>query len=188
MSAFVDIMRPRQKALGYIVDVLAIMSGVLLLVGSSYVALPLSWTPVPITLQTFVIFLLGACLGSKRGTLAVLLYLIEGVYGMPFFASGGAGWGAILGPTGGYLVGFGIATFCIGWLLEKGCRKQFLTTGMAMLLGLGIIYTCGTLWLALFVGFPSAIMLGMVPFFAADLIKLIMAATLVSQGWKLIKF
>lgn len=187
MLAFVDVIRPKQKLKALCFDALVIMLGSLLLALSSQVVIPLGFTPVPITLQTWAVLLLGACLGSKRGMLAAVLYLVQGMCGVPLFAQASCGWAVLTGATGGYLVGFCFAAFCVGWLLEQGLRFHFVKTLAAMSAGMVIIYAMGVLWLAHFIGVEQAIYLGVVPFLVVDAIKVVLAAILVPTVWKFLR-
>ncbi|HVB61948.1 MAG TPA: biotin transporter BioY, partial [Ktedonobacteraceae bacterium] len=117
----------------------------------AHVAFPLPFTLVPVTLQTLAVLLTGAALGSKRGGLALLLYLAEGAVGLPVFSpipAGPAGLAALLGVTAGYLWAFPIAAFVTGWLCERRLDRSFLTSALAMLPGTLIIYLIGVTWLA----------------------------------------
>ncbi len=115
----------------------------LILLGSLFVAalaqarIYLPFTPVPITGQTFAVLLIGAVLGSRRGAAAIGLYIAEGALGLPFFAGGNAGWAALAGPTGGYLIGFIAAAFLVGLLTERGLDRRFRTALPAFLTGSG---------------------------------------------------
>ena len=95
-------------------DILLILLGALLVAALAQVEIPLPFTPVPITGQTFGVLLVGAALGSKRGALSLVSYLSMGVLGLPFFAGGAHGWDIVIGATGGYLIGFVIAAYVIG--------------------------------------------------------------------------
>ena len=156
---------------------------------SARVSIPLWFTPVPITLQTFVVMLAGAALGSRRGALVMLLYLAEGASGLPVFAAGG-GWAYLItSPTAGYLWSYPIAAFVVGLLAERGLDRSFLTSIFAMLAGTIIIYALGVSWLALLlhIGIDKAFVLGMWPFIPGDLIKVVVAALLLPAAWSIIR-
>lgn len=122
MTSFVDVIRPvRSKPIAFAYDTGCILFGSLFLALFSQLAIPLWFSPVPLTMQTFAVLLLGALLGSKRGPLAVALFLAEGACGLPFFAGGTAG---ISGATAGYLIGFVLCAFLVGFLLERGWKKK----------------------------------------------------------------
>lgn len=171
---------------GAIPDVVLVVGGSLLLALCAQISIPLWFTPVPITGQTLGVLLVGAALGSRRGSLSVVLYLIEGGFGLPFFAGGGSGWAAISGPTGGYLVGFIFAAYAVGWLAERGWDKRFLTAAMAMFVGEILIYAFGVSRLAYFVGVENALPFGLFPFIPGDAIKLALAALALPSTWKLV--
>ncbi|PKM92701.1 MAG: BioY family transporter [Elusimicrobia bacterium HGW-Elusimicrobia-4] len=132
------------------------------------VRIPLPFTPVPLTLQTFFVLLSGAYLGKKLGGLSQFLYFLLGGLGLPLFTSVGALWG----PTGGYIFGFIIASWFVGFLIEKKIKVFY-----AFLLGDLLLLSCGAVNLSFFVGsFKNAIILGVFPFIVGDLLK-IFAAT-----------
>jgi biotin transport system substrate-specific component len=133
--------------------------------------------------------LTAAALGSRRGALAMLLYLAEGASGLPVFAVGG-GWAYLIaGPTAGYLWSYPIAAFVVGFLCERGLDRSFLTSIFAMLPGTVIIYALGVSWLAfmLHIGLGKAFVLGMLPFIPGDLIKMVVAALLLPTAWSIVR-
>lgn len=150
------------------------------------IAFPLWGTPVPITLQTLAVLLTGAALGSKRGALAMLLYMGLGSVGLPFFAGGSSGFPLF---TGGYLIGFVIAAFVVGWLCERGLDRSLLTSAIAMVPGSVLIYLIGATWLgfALHVTASVAFAEGVAPFIIGDLLKLVVATLLLPLAWALIR-
>lgn len=144
--------------------------------------------PVPITGQTLGVLLTGALLGSRRGALAVLLYLAEGAMGLPVFSGGAAGIARFLGPTGGYLIGFASAAAVVGWLAERGWDRSIVWAALAMVIGNLVIYLFGVTWLAIFLGnLQQAIVGGLLPFIAGDLIKVALAAIALPGGWMLVR-
>ena len=167
-------------------DACLIVGGSLLLALCAQISIPLWFTPVPITGQTLGVLLIGAALGSRRGALAIILYLIEGGSGLPFFAGGGSGWTAFSGPTGGYLIGFVAAAYVVGWLAERGWDRRFWTAAAAMLAAEFVIYLFGVPWLAYFVGPGDALPKGMYPFIPGDIIKLVIAALVLPSTWNLV--
>lgn len=184
MTAFVDVIRPiESKPLGYAYDCLCLILGSFFLAALSQLAIPLWFSPVPLTMQTFAVLLIGALLGSKRGSLAVVLYLIEGATGLPFFAGGTSG---ISGVTAGYLLGFVVCAFLVGFLLEKGWRESYKGTLLALILGSLAILLSGFLWLSLYVGPSTAFAIGVYPFLIGDAVKLVAATAIIASGWKLI--
>ena len=143
----------------------------------------LPWTPVPVTLQPLAVFLLGAALGSRRAALAMSLYLIEGASGLPFYAGGAAGPAHLVGPTGGYLVGFVPAAFVTGWFAERGWDRTPIRTAVAMLAGSALLFACGLAQLALWVGREQVLRVGLYPFVVGDLLKIAVAALLLPALW-----
>ncbi len=145
--------------------------------------------PVPITGQTFAVLLAGAVLGSRRGALSMLTYLGIGLSGAPFwFALGGPiGAARLVGPTGGYLIGFVAAAFVVGWLAERGWTRRIWTTAAAMLIGCAVYYGFGLAWLSHFMPQEQVLALGLQPFLAGDAIKIALAASALPLAAKLIE-
>jgi biotin transport system substrate-specific component len=167
---------------GALKDVLAVVGGSLFLALCAQLAIRLPFSPVPITAQTFAVLILGALLGSRRGALSVAVYLAEGVAGLPFFAGGGSGPLWLLGPTGGYLAGFVAAAWVVGWLSERLSDGSMASSLVVMLAGNATIYLFGLPWLARFVAADGALSLGLLPFLPGDLIKIGLAALVLSQS------
>ncbi len=169
-------------------DSLLVVGSSILFALSAHVSIPLPFTPIPFTLQPLAVVLIGAALGSKRGALAALLYLIEGATGLPVFAKGG-GLLYLLGPSAGYLWSYPIACFVVGWLCERGLDRRFLTSTLAMLPGILIIYVIGVSWLAVayHLSLMQAIIEGMLPFIAGDLVKVVIAAALLPSLWQILR-
>lgn len=155
---------------------------------SAQVAIPLPFTPVPVTAQTLAVLLIGAVLGSARGALAILTYLAEGTARLPVFAGGKAGLAWLAGPTGGYLIGFVVAAFVTGYLAERKWDRNILTSFLAMLMGNVIIFIFGLLILQSYVGVDKVLALGFYPFILGDMVKLALATILLPVGWKILKF
>lgn len=147
----------------------------LVLIACSQVRIPLPFTPVPITGQTFGVLVLGALLGSRYGTSVVIAYVLQGLIGLPVFAGWKGGIAVVFGPTGGYIVGFIFAAFLVGWLLERSWSRRLDLTFAALLIGNAVIYAFGLPWLALFVGWDQVLQMGLIPFLPGDLVKLLMA-------------
>jgi biotin transport system substrate-specific component len=183
---YADILRPSVKRQALLYDAILVLAGSLLIGLSARLAIRLPFSPVPITGQTMAVLLAGALLGSRRGALSVLAYLGEGMAGLPVFAGGAGGIAHLAGPTGGYLAGFVLAALVVGWLAERGWDRHPGTTALAMLLGNAAIYALGLPWLAAFVGGERALVLGLYPFLAGDLLKLALAAALLPVGWKVV--
>ncbi len=143
---------------------------------------------VPLTLQTLAVLLTGAVLGSRRGALALLLYLGQGAAGLPVFAGGAGGIAHLVGPTAGYLIAFPLAAGLVGLLAERGWDRHILWTVLAMILGNLVIYLLGVSWLAIYLGsLRSAIANGMLPFLLGDLIKIAIAAGVLPGAWTLVR-
>jgi biotin transport system substrate-specific component len=162
--------------------------GTLLLTASAKIQVPF-W-PVPMTMQTFVVLFLGAALGARLAAATVLLYLVEGAVGLPVFAGTpekGIGLAYMMGPTGGYLVGFVAAAYLVGWLAEHGWGRSVLRLFVAMLIGHVVIFAFGVLWLAQLIGLEKAWIAGVTPFYAATLFKTALGACLVPALWQLVK-
>ena len=160
--------------------------GSLALWASAKVQVPL-W-PVPISMQTFVVLCLGAALGSRLGAATVLLYLAEGAAGLPVFAGTpekGIGLAYMAGPTGGYLAGFVVAAFAIGWLAERGYDRSVWKLAAAMTLGHVIILGMGFAWLSQFLGVGKAWALGVAPFYWATVVKTALGALAMTAAWSL---
>jgi biotin transport system substrate-specific component len=168
-------------------DILLVVTGSLFVAAMAQVRIPLPFTPVPLTGQTFAVLLAGAALGSRRGTASMLLYLLLGVIGLPVFAGGSAGLAILAGPTGGYLVGFIVAAWLVGRMAEHQLDRKIRSMWKVFLAGEAVIYLFGLAWLSLFVGFQHVLVAGFLPFIPGDLVKLA-AATLALPGmWKLVE-
>lgn len=183
-----DIVRPSSKRLALLFDVAVILVGSLIIALTAQIAFPLPFTPVPVTGQTFGVLLIAALLGSKRGTLAVITYLIEGMAGLPFFAGASAGTLILAGASGGYLIGFIFAAFIVGFLAERGWDRHFGSTLLMMLSGTVVLFFFGILWLAQLTGFHDVFYLGVMPFIAGAAFKIVLAALLLPSGWKAMNY
>ena len=142
--------------------------------------------PVPMTLQPLAILMIAMLCGRNTSVASVTLYLLQGIIGLPVFAYGG-GLPYLLGPTGGFLFGFLVASILVGELADRGWGKKIILSILAMLLGMFAIYFFGILQLSLIKGFDYAIINGMKPFIIGDFYKLLLAALVVPQIWKLVK-
>ena len=151
------------------------------------VRIPLPFSPVPVTAQTFFVLLPGALLGSRLGALTVLAYLTEGLAGLPVFAGGMTGASRLLGPTGGYLLGFVVAAFVAGWLAEHGWDRRVGSALLMMLAANAAIYAVALPYLAVFVGSGNTLALGLYPFIAGDIVKTLAATALLPMGWELLR-
>ena len=167
--------------------VLAVLGSIALWI-SAKIQVP--FYPIPMTMQTLIILLIGTAFGWRLGAATVLLYLAQGAAGLPVFAGTpekGIGLAYMFGPTGGYLFGFILAASLVGWLAERGWDRSVLMTGLAMLLGNVAIYIPGLIWLGSIVGWDKPVLQwGMTPFLLGDATKLLLAALLLPCAWKLI--
>lgn len=159
--------------------VAGIVAGSLLMALGAHVALPVPWSPVPLTGQTFALPLVVALLGARGATISLVLYLAEGVAGLPVFApvaGGMAGIARLFAPSAGYLIAFPIAAYVTGWLFDRGLWRTFLGRAAAIAAGSAIVLAGGASWLAHFVGIELAFALGVAPFLIGDAVKTLLAA------------
>ena len=177
---------PKHQISTQLRDLALVLGGSLFIALSSQVAVPLPFSPVPVTGQTLAILLIGIILGARRGALSVLLYLIEGVMGLPVFAGGAFGVARLVGPTGGYLWGFVLAAFVVGLLAERGWGRRMYSALVAMLIVNAIISLVGLPWLARFVGIDRVLPLGLYPFIVGDLLKVALATVTFAAGQKML--
>ena len=149
----------------------------------AYIKIPIPIGPVPITLQILFIFLAGAMLKSKWGTISMVVYLLLGFVGIPVFAGGASGLGVLFGPTGGYLIGFVAAAFVIGFLSDQVGTSNVLRNAVYMTIGLGVIYLFGVTQLVIVADLTpmQAIGAGMLPFLIGDFLKIAAAAYIASK-------
>ena len=205
LGDFLVPIRLGERAASWQRHLLMVVIGALIIVLGARVSFYLPGNPlVPVSLQTFGVLFGGALLGFRRGTAAVVLYLLLGVVGLPVFAYDAAregyasGLGTIvavrdgaiaLGPTGGYLVGFLLAAGLVGRLAELGWDRRLGGSVAAMLVGNAVIYAVGVPWLmaAARLNAQDAIAAGMVPFVLGDVVKLMVAAAILPAGWWLVR-
>ena len=154
---------------------------ILVLAGSALIALSariqVPMWPVPMTMQTFAVLLIGMACGARMSAAIVGAYLLEGLLGLPVFASG-AGPAYFAGPTGGYLAGFLISAVVVGELAERGWARNALTAFLAQMIGTAIIFLLGVAWLATLFGTDAAIASGLLPFIPGAIVKAALAALL----------
>ena len=160
-----------------------LMAGVAVLAISAQLKVP--FYPVPITMQTFVVMFIGFTFGARLGSSTVLVYLASGAIGAPVFA-GGAGLAYVSGPTGGYLFGFFVAAYLIGYFTEQGYGRTFISTLLLALAGTIVFYLFGVAWLTTIIGFEKAIKFGLLPFLYGDVLKLFLLAFSIPATWKLV--
>jgi biotin transport system substrate-specific component len=184
--SFVDALWPARGAVGVGRAALLAVLGSALLTLSAKVQVP--FYPVPMTMQTLVVLLIGIAFGFRLGVATVLLYLAEGAVGLPVFAGTpekGVGLAYMLGPTGGYLAGFVLAAAIAGWIAER--KRDPGSLALAVIAGSLAVYVPGVLWLATFVGFGKAFELGLVPFLWGDLVKAALAIALALGGAAMVR-
>ncbi|MGI8748526.1 MAG: biotin transporter BioY, partial [Deinococcus sp.] len=158
-SPFPTLARAAFPQTGLTRDLLLVLGGAALVALAAQLELPLR--PVPLTLQTLAVLLLGAALGSRRGALSLLSYLDAAALGLPVLSSGAGGLARLLGPTGGYLLGFMLAAGLVGWLVQRfGLDRSAAGTALAMLAGNVLIYLPGLAWLAHVTGLHGGALLG----------------------------
>lgn len=157
-------------------SILQVIVASLFLAFCSQISIPLFFSPVPITGQTFAIMLIGASLGSRKGLLAVLTYLVEGTLGLPFFAGGSFGLMSLIGLRGGYLLGFLLQVFLVGWFVEQQTSFKLKKIFPVLLLSSLLTLALGALWLAIFVPFEMALIMGFTPFLIGEALKSILIA------------
>ena len=158
---------------------------------AAQVSIPLPFTPVPFTLQPMVVLVGGAALGARLGMASQVLYLMAGIAGLPVFAASAVlpqGFLRLLGPTGGFLMAYPIAAFVAGWLGERGFDRRYLTSVLAMAAGLTFVFAFGIVWFAFFafpapVGLSKALHLALYPFIGVDILKILLAATVLPTVW-----
>lgn len=176
----------RSAASRVVADAVLILAGSVLVALTAQVAVPLPFTPVPITGQTFGVLFVGALLGSRRGALALAAYLLEGAAGLPVFAAGGATVAWLAGPTAGYLWSYPAAAWLTGRLAERGWDRRPATAALALAAGNAVIYAVGLPWLAFFVGSERVVAAGFLPFLPGDLVKIAVAAGALAGAWRML--
>jgi biotin transport system substrate-specific component len=164
----VDLLRLRNRPL--IWQAGAVVLGSLLLAASSHIQVPM--VPVPITMQTFAVTMIGALYGWRLGSITIIAWLAEGALGMPVLAGGAAGLHKFVGPTGGYLLAFPIVGALMGWLAERGWTgHRVILSFIGMLMGNLLCLVLGAAWLATIVGTEKAIVAGVLPFLVGAVLK-----------------
>lgn len=169
-------------------DVSLVAGGALLTAAAAQVSVPLPFSPVPLSGQTFAVLLTAAALGPLRGLLAQGLYLALGLAGLPFYAGGESGVQYATGATGGYLAGFLVASVVVGVCARRGLDRRPLGTAVAFAAGSLSIYALGVPWLAAVqdVSLGEAVRLGLLPFLVGDALKALLAAGFLPGAWALV--
>jgi biotin transport system substrate-specific component len=183
---------PRSGKLGEMSDLarnaLLAVAGSLLLWACAKIQVP--FYPVPVSMGTFAVLAIGMAYGPRLGAVTLLLYLAEGAAGLPVFANTperGIGLAYMVGPTGGYLVGYVLAAAAVGGLAERGWDRNVFTAASAMLVGNALIYIPGLFWLGVLFGWDKPILdWGLTPFVLGDLLKLALVAAGLPLAWKLL--
>jgi biotin transport system substrate-specific component len=186
-TTLLDVTRPQSAPTRWLTLAGAMVFGVCLLTLSAKTQVPF-W-PVPMTLQTLVVLMLAMAYGPALGVGTVAAYLLAGAAGLPVFAGTperGIGLVYMMGPTGGFLLGFVLAAWLAGMLAARGWDRSFRKCAAAMLAGHVVIFLAGLAWLATLVGAAKAIEVGLLPFLAASLVKIGLGAALMPLIWRAI--
>lgn len=175
-----SVLRP-QSQLRLLEKAVVVGLGVALLTLASRVQVPF-W-PVPMTLQTLAVLMVGATAGARLGVTTVLAWLALGAVGVPVFATG-AGFAYMAGPTGGYLLGFLLAVLCVGQVADKGEGRTLGSAFLLLALGDIVIFAAGIAWLSLLLGPAKAVSAGLVPFIPAEILKLALGTAVLTAAWR----
>lgn len=201
-TTLVDALASRHTAgdasplIGHAIRGASVLFITVLTAAAAQISAPLPFTEVPFTFQPMVVLIGGLALGGRLGCASQLLYLAAGIAGLPVFAASATlppGALRLLGPTGGYLMAYPFAALLVGSLADRGFGRRYLTSVVAMLAGLIVIYACGAVWLGVFArsvtpppGIQAALVAGVYPFVIADLLKLLVAAAVLPGLWRLL--
>jgi biotin transport system substrate-specific component len=171
------------------VDVALAVGGAALIALAAQISIPLPFTPVPITGQTFAVAGTAAALGLRTGAAASILYVAAGLVGLPVYADASSGWHVLSSATGGYLIGFILCALIVGWCGDRGWTASFSSTIGAMMLGQTVIYICGLVWLqhVLHTSLEKTFEFGLYPFVVGDLLKVYAAAALLPAAHRLVR-
>ena len=183
-----DVLGPRAGTALRVKQVALVVLGIAVLAVAAKIRVPM-W-PVPITMGTFAVLSIGAAYGARLGLATIIGYLLVGALGFDVFAGSSAEMAGIkymMGGTGGYLVGYVIATLALGTLAARGWDRSFAKMALAMVIGNALIYAPGLLWLSQLYGWDKPILQwGLTPFLLGDVIKLALAAVLLPALWSLV--
>ncbi len=155
---------------------LQVICGSLFIGLCAQIKIPLPFTPVPLLGATFSTLLVGSLLGSRKGALAALLYVIEGSLGLPMWAGGAAGFLHLMGPTGGYRIAYILQAYLAGWFVERQSNIRFIRTSVALFLSCCLQMSVGALWLGYFVGLKNILIMGFLPFIPVEAVKTMLVA------------
>ena len=172
------------KNIKILFSIITVFLGSLLLIVSAKIKVPLY--PVPMTLQPLAVLMIAMLFGRNLATLTVGLYIFKGIIGLPVFAYGG-GLIYLMGPTGGFILGFFVSAMIIGYLADCGWGKRVSLSIISMLIGMAVIYSLGIFQLALLKGFNFALLKGFYPFLLGDFYKLLLAGIITPYIWKISK-
>jgi len=169
-------------------DIALVVAGTALVAVLAQVAIPL-W-PVPVTGQTLAVLLVGASLGAARGAASLSLYAILGAVGLPIYSDSSSGWSVLLGPTGGYIIGFIVSAAVVGWAAERSWDRGWYKPIITFIGGSLVVFAIGLPWLAVSLGqlglpndLQSVLIAGFYPFIIGGLIKAAIAAALLPALW-----
>lgn len=168
------------------VDIALVVGATAIIAIAAQIAIPMPFSPVPMTLQPLAVLFVAAALGARRGAAAATLYLVEGMAGLPVFAQGRGGALWLVGPTAGYLLSYPFAAFVAGTLSQRGWGNTIARAISGMLAALAVIYAGGWAWIALSAGPVTAFAIGVAPFVLADVIKVALGATLLPYAQRLL--
>ena len=183
---YVNILQSEKSISSKATNIIVILLASWLIGVSAQFSIVLPFSPIPITAQTIIILLMGVLLGKERGTAAVGLYILQGVAGLPVFAGGKSGLLTLVGPTGGYLVGFLGAVYVVGVLSELRHDNSISYTVFSLIIGNVIIYAFGLIWLVRFVGETQALSLGFFPFLVGDIVKIFIGVLVLTGSQKIL--
>lgn len=180
-----SIFKPVVEKQNIITSAISVIAGSFLIVLSAQAYISLPFTPVPITLQTLSVMLLGSLLGSKKAPMSVLLYILYGAIGFPVFSDHSGGIHVLHGATAGYIFGFMITSYVVGKFAERGWDRTLGKSTFVMLVAQLCIFVPGLLWLSQFVGFENVLAQGFYPFVIGGLVKTLLASSSSVLAWKI---
>ena len=180
-TSLINVLIPTYGINTHYKNIALVLFGTLVLAVSSKIQVPF-W-PVPMTMQTFVVFIIGMSYGWRLAFATLITYLIEGALGLPVFAKGG-GLLYLMGPTAGYLYGMTVAAGVMGFFAERGYAKSYIKSLLPLLIGTFIIFAFGVVYLGSIIGYDKALAAGLYPFILSELFKIALAITLIPTIWK----
>ncbi len=185
-----EVFGPRAGSSRLVKQAILVVLGITLLAVAAKISVPAWPSPVPVTMGTFAVLTIGAAYGARLGLVTILGYMIIGALGYDVFAGSSAekaGLTYMMGGTGGYLLGYVLATLTLGALATRGWDRSFVWMALAMLIGNAMIYVPGLLWLGQLYGWDKPILeWGLTPFLIGDGLKLLLAAVVLPLVWKLV--